>query len=283
MERERLVRFIASIMEDSGFKVYTDYKINNHTIDIYGVLKTSVGEVGVVVACKNYEEPWKIGLDILKEMEMVAKSVHASKIVIFTTSSYSHQAAVYAQKRNIKLVDRKGLIKIAKSYAKKRTIVSDDDPEEDYDYEDYEDYDYGSSTTRVSLDKHESKYKKPQNPFTNKLNPFNNNGFTKSTNHYSINTATKKSKRSASDVLDYFKKHTILTLIVTILIATVVTYILGHVLGKGPFTGLAKIITAAILSYGIVSIIDQNISNIITLGSVSFFVSMIIYVLTLTL
>ena len=68
LEKERLVNFIATIMEDSGFKIKKNYKISDQIIDIYGLLETSVGDVGVVVACKNYEEPWKIGLDVLKEI-----------------------------------------------------------------------------------------------------------------------------------------------------------------------------------------------------------------------
>ena len=54
LEKERLVNFIATIMEDSGFKIKKNYKISDQIIDIYGLLETSVGDVGVVVACKNY-------------------------------------------------------------------------------------------------------------------------------------------------------------------------------------------------------------------------------------
>ena len=115
MEKERLVNFISTIMDDSGFDVTKNYRVGNETIDIYGTLRTKAGKVGVVVACKNYEESWPVGLEVLKEMENLARKVHASKVIIFTTSSYSHGCAVYAQKRNIKLVDRKGLIKIAKN------------------------------------------------------------------------------------------------------------------------------------------------------------------------
>ena len=89
MEKDRLVNFIATIMEDSGFRITKNYKIANQVIDIYGVLNTSVGEVNVIVACKNYEEPWKIGLDVLKDMENAARATNASKIIIFTTSSYT--------------------------------------------------------------------------------------------------------------------------------------------------------------------------------------------------
>ena len=75
MEKERLIKFIATIMEDSGFKTTTNYPIDNQVIDIYGTLETSVGEVGVVAACKNYEEPWTVGLDVLKDMESKTRQI----------------------------------------------------------------------------------------------------------------------------------------------------------------------------------------------------------------
>jgi len=53
-------------------------------------------DIGVVVACKNYDENWKVGMDVLKEMEMAAKTLKASKVVIVTTSDFSSQARNYA-------------------------------------------------------------------------------------------------------------------------------------------------------------------------------------------
>ena len=74
LEKDRLVRFIAKVMEESGFKVYKNYKTSRHVIDVYGILPTVLGDMGVVVACKNYDEHWEVGLDVLKEMEMVGKT-----------------------------------------------------------------------------------------------------------------------------------------------------------------------------------------------------------------
>ena len=79
LEKNRLVRFVAKVMEESGFKVYKNFKTSRHIIDIYGVLPTVLGDMGVVVACKNYDEHWEVGLDVLKEMEMVGKTLKASK------------------------------------------------------------------------------------------------------------------------------------------------------------------------------------------------------------
>ena len=119
-------------MEESGFKVYKDFRTSRHLIDIYGILPTVLGEIGVVVACKNYDEKWKVGLDVLKEMEMVAKTLKASKVVIVTTSGYSSQSINYAARRNIKLIDREMLLNLAQKFSKKTPDLMDS---EDEDYE----------------------------------------------------------------------------------------------------------------------------------------------------
>ncbi|MBC7119444.1 MAG: hypothetical protein PWQ74_367 [Methanobacteriaceae archaeon] len=119
MKKEKLVNFMAKIMEESGFKVYKDFRTSRYVVDIYGVIPTAVGDLSVVVACKNYDKKWKVGLDVLKEMEMVAKNLKASKIVIVTTSDYTKQALNYAARKNIKLIDRAGIISLAEKFSKR--------------------------------------------------------------------------------------------------------------------------------------------------------------------
>lgn len=119
MEKPQLVNFIAKIMEESGFKVYKNFKTSQKVVDIYAVLPTQMGDFGVVVACKNYDKEWEVGIDILKEMEMVGRSLKASKVTIVTSSTFSPQARNYASRKNIKLVDRDNLISLAKRYSKK--------------------------------------------------------------------------------------------------------------------------------------------------------------------
>ena len=123
LEKDRLVRFVGKVMEESGFKVYKDFKTSRYIIDIYGVLPTIVGDMGVVVACKNYDEHWEVGLDVLKEMEMIGKTLKASKIVVITTSYFTNSASNYAGRRNIKLIDKDGLVTIAKKFSKKENEI----------------------------------------------------------------------------------------------------------------------------------------------------------------
>ena len=133
LEKNRLVDFVAKIMEKSGFKVHKYFKTSKHLVDIYGVLPTVLGDIGVVVACKNYEERWKVGLDVLKEMEMVAKTLQASKVIVITTSTFSDNALSYANGRNITLIDKDELMNIAKSLSKKNLETSENYEEEELD------------------------------------------------------------------------------------------------------------------------------------------------------
>ena len=99
MDKDRLIEFVARVMEESGFKVYRNFKTARHTIDIYGVLSTDLGDLGMVVACNNFDDHWKVGIDVFKDAELMAKTVQASKVVVVTTSYFTDSAVDYAHKR----------------------------------------------------------------------------------------------------------------------------------------------------------------------------------------
>ncbi|MCE7697326.1 MAG: restriction endonuclease, partial [Methanobacterium paludis] len=148
MEKNRLVGFVAKVMEKSGFKVYKNFKTSRHIIDIYGVLPTVLGDMGVVVACKNYDEKWEVGLDVLKEMEMIGKPLKASKIVVVSTSYFTDSAANYAGRRNIKLIDKDGIVALAKKFAEEVEVVEEaEDTVENDDFEDYAPSSRSNATT----------------------------------------------------------------------------------------------------------------------------------------
>ena len=120
MEKPQLVNFIAKVLEDSGFKVYKNFKTSQQVVDIYAILQTSMGDFGLVVACKNYDKDWEVGIDVLKEMEVIGKKLRASKVAVVTSSNFSSQAKRYAQERKIKLIDRNNLVTLAKKYTNKK-------------------------------------------------------------------------------------------------------------------------------------------------------------------
>ena len=57
-----------------------------------------------------------MGIDVLKEMEVIGKKLKASKVAVVTSSGFSSQAKRYAEERKIKLVDRNDLVTLAKKY-----------------------------------------------------------------------------------------------------------------------------------------------------------------------
>ena len=116
----QLVNFIAKVLEDSGFKVYKNFKTSQQVVDIYAILQTSMGDFGLVVACKNYDKDWEVGIDVLKEMEVIGKKLKASKVAVVTSSGFSSQAKRYAEERKIKLIDRNNLVTLAKKYSNKK-------------------------------------------------------------------------------------------------------------------------------------------------------------------
>lgn len=129
-------------MENSGFKVYKNFKTSQHMIDIYSVLPTTFGDFGVVVECNNYDKDFPVSIETLKHVEKVGISIKASKVVIITSSYFTEQATNYALKKNIKLVDRSDLLGLAKRYQEDNFILDREDySDEDY-YGDSDDIDY---------------------------------------------------------------------------------------------------------------------------------------------
>lgn len=258
LEKDRLVRFIAKVMEESGFKVYKDYKTSRHVIDIYGVLPTVLGDMGVVVACKNYDEHWEVGLDVLKEMEMVGKTLQASKVVVVTSSSFTTSASNYAARKNIKLVDKEGIIAIAKKFSKRDYVYEDsDDNTEMYDEEQREVY------TSIPPSKKSSLF----------------SGSNKSLSKVkSKNISPSVNLSGVVPTIKAILHNTIALIVIVLLLSSLITYIIGIFNKSTAVTGMSKILSSAILAYGLVFLVEKNSNEVLTKGTIVFFVSMIIYV-----
>ncbi|MDO5847932.1 MAG: restriction endonuclease [Methanobrevibacter sp.] len=156
MEKPQLINFIAKVMEESGFKVYKNFKTSQYVIDIYAVLPTNFGDFGVVVECNNFDKDFPVSIETLKHMETVAERIKASKIVIVSSSFFTEQATNYALKKNIKLVDRNDLLSLAKRHQDKQIENQEEDEDDGYYYDDsyhdnyndpyyepyYDDYEY---------------------------------------------------------------------------------------------------------------------------------------------
>lgn len=249
---------MAKVMEESGFKVYKDFRTSRHLIDIYGILPTILGDIGIVVACKNYEEKWNVGLDVLKEMEMVAKTLKASKVVIVTTSGYSSQAINYAARRNIKLIDRDGVLNLAKKFSKKTPDLMGENEE----YTDYEDYDYAEEGAEVSYTPSRS-----------------SKGFFGQSKKGSLNRKRDRIKAWAPYIKGILSNTIVLILVVigiSLLITTLIQ--MGAKVSTG-ILGVIKIFLSAVLAYGLVFLVEEKSTTMLLKGTVVFFVSLLVSIL----
>ncbi|OPX60600.1 MAG: Restriction endonuclease [Methanobacterium sp. PtaB.Bin024] len=268
MDKNRLIKFMARVMEESGFKVYRNFQTSRHIIDIYGVLPTVLGDIGVVVACKNYDDRWEVGLDVLKEMEMVAKTLKASKIVVVTTSYFTNSAINYAGRRNIKTIDKDGLMVLAKKFSAQRSEYGGAEVyegEEAGAAEETEEYTPSPKTA--------SSFPKTSSSFFSRGKGSLDRGKTSGSFSKSISLPETPG-------LKPILTNTVSLIIIVFLLSSLITYFMSSGTNTATF-GIYKIIIAALLSYGLVLVSDRDLNTILTKGTIVFFVVLVIFVLAI--
>jgi hypothetical protein len=258
MDKNRLIRFMAKVMEESGFKVYRNFQTSRHIIDIYGVMPTILGDIGVVVACKNYDERWEVGLDVLKEMEMVAKTLKASKVVIVTTSYFTNSAMNYAGRRNIKIIDKDALLVLAKRFSQHKTELEEEDDGANVSEAEVEEYiPQKKSKSRVSL------------------------GFL-SRGKQSLNRGSGRRSSQSTPLSEKIKPlltNTVSLIIIVLLLSSLLTYLVSMGNSNTAVIGVSKILFSALLAYGLVLFLERDATQTLIKGTTVFFVSMLIYVI----
>lgn len=242
---------MAKIMEESGFKVYKDFRTSRHLIDIYGILPTVLGDIGVVVSCKNYDKKWNVGLDVLKEMEMVGKTLKASKVVVVTTSAFSSQAVNYAARRNIKIIDREGLLNLAQKFSKKSAdLMEEDEVDDDFEVS----YNPPGTTPSISY----------------------------STNNYraSLNRKREKIKANWQPLVRGILSNTLILIVMVVGFSYIIASIVGYFIPLSTSAlGILKILLSVILSYGLVFILDKKGTLILVKGTAVFFISLLVLII----
>ena len=246
-------------MEESGFKVYKDFKTSRHVIDIYGVLSTVVGDMGVVVAVKNYDEEWEVGLDVLKEMEMIGKTLKASKIVVVTSSYFTNSATNYGGRRNIKLIDKDALVTIAKKFSKKQENLYETPLNEDADESD--DYSPAKNSSKLT----------PSFFSSGRRGNLSKSGKSK----------TPKPSYNFGNIMPEIKavlSNTLALIVIVLLLSTIVSDIIGIFDKSTALINISKIFSSALLAYGLVFVAEKILNVTLTKGTIVFFASMLIYV-----
>ena len=306
MEKPQLINFIAKVMEDSGFKVYKNFKTSQKVIDIYAILPTTIGDFGVVVACLNYDKEFQVGVDVLREMEDVQASIKASKVTIVTSSYFSDQAKNYAIRKNIKLVDRNNLLELAKKYQDRTNQTTLDNTSYDggasaYIEEEYPEYSYDASDMEYLMQRRDAHpnvykntlYRQVDEPHTGGLSSLFNRGrqqrTTGSLSPYSrqtdlYNYDSRSSSFAAPSVgigslLFKIVSNPVGLIVVVVLVSYLLSFIAGNLLKMDSgATGLIEMFVALALSYGLSFYTDRN-ADFIVKGTFIFFISLIILII----
>ena len=293
-----MINFIAKVLEDSGFKVYKNFKTSQRVIDIYAVLPTTIGDFGVVMACNNYDKEFEVGIDLLREMEDAAESLKASKVAVVTSAYFNNQATNYALRKNIKLVDRDNLTELAKKYQdnSQQTTLDSDYSSGDVSYveDEYPEYTYDASDMdyimrrrdnnptiyKNSLYPQADEYRNTSNNFLSSL--FNRRKKSQNNGLYPANLYNYDYNRGPSwfDRLQPILSNPF----VTIFLVVVVSYLLSFILGKllkinSGIAGLIEMVVALLLSYGLTYMFADRSRFFITRGTVIFFISLIILII----
>ena len=287
-------------MEDSGFKVYKNFKTSQRVVDIYAILPTTIGDFGVVVACKNYDKYFQIGVDVLKEMEEVQDSLKASKVTIVSSSYFSEQAKNYALRKNIKLVDRDDLLELAKRYQDRTSQTTLDNTPYDggasaYIEEEYPEYTYDASDMEYIMQRRNQNPLVYQNTLYRQIDEDrsrsrlsfldrftsrrNNRGLSSSSSTNLYNYNSRRSSPSYSSLFFRLAENPVFLIILVVIAAYVISFIVGNLLKMDAgITGLIEMLVALLLSYGLSLYVDRN-SDFIVKGTFVFFISLIILII----
>ena len=291
-----MINFIAKVLEDSGFKVYKNFKTSQRVIDIYAVLPTTIGDFGVVMACNNYDKEFEVGIDLLKEMEDAAESLKASKVAVVTSAYFDNQATNYALRKNIKLVDRDNLTELAKRYqdnSQQTTLDSKDYSTGDVSYieEDYPEYTYDASDMEYIMrrrDENPIVYKNtlyPQveeyNSSSNRLSSFlNRHKHSKNNSLYPTDLYNYNRRSPWFDRLQPILSNPFAVIALVVIFSYLISFIFGNVLKLNyGISGLIQMIVALALSYGLTFLFVDRSRFFITRGTVIFFISLIILII----
>ena len=291
-----MINFIAKVLEDSGFKVYKNFKTSQRVIDIYAVLPTTIGDFGVVMACNNYDKEFEVGIDVLKEMEDAAESLKASKVAVVTSAYFNSQATNYALRKNIKLVDRDKLTELAKRYQdnSQQTTLDSDYSTGDVSYveEDYPEYTYDASDMEYIMrrrDENPVVYKNTLYPqveeYNSRKSPFSfldkyRNRQRNSSYPADLYGYNYSSGPTWFDRLQPILSNPFVTIALVVIISYLLSYLFGNVLKIDyGISGLIEMIVALLLSYGLTFIFADRSRFFITRGTVIFFISLIILII----
>lgn len=289
-------------MEDSGFKVYKDFKTSQKVLDIYAILPTTMGDFGVVVACLNYDKTTNVGVDILKEMDEIGNNLKAAKVTIVTSSYFTEQAVSYATRKNIKLVDRNNLLEMAKKYSSKTQESTQSTLDSNFENREYieepnlgRDFtSYDNDAEMAYIENRRNMPREVQNSAPYYYKPGRSRGLFKGGSKHSSGFTPKAAPRRNN--LDYYSrssvpsfnaggavseliKNPIVSVLIVILVSYALSFLLGNYLKMGTgIVGAIELFIALVLSYLLAFNAERN-RFFVMKGTLIFFISLIVLII----
>jgi hypothetical protein len=156
-------------------------------------------------------------------------------------------------------VDKEGIITIAKKFSKK-----------DYGYEDSE----GDNPEEYDDEQREVYTSIPPS----KKSALFSGGNKSLSKGKSKNISPNVNLSGVVPTIKAILHNTIALIIIVLLLSSLITYIIGIFNKSTAVTGMSKILSSALLAYGLVFLVEKNSNEVLTKGTIVFFVSMIIYV-----
>ena len=190
--------------------------------------------------------------------------------MVLSTSYFTNSAINYASRRNIKTIDKDGLMVLAKKFSAKKNEYGS---VEVYDESDESD---NSGVTEIYKPTSKTSSSFPKSPSTSSgffsrgkgtLNRAKNRG-----------SLSKSLSLPKSPGLKPILTNTVSLIIIVYLLSSLITYLFGT---NAATYGIYKILIAAALSYGLVLASDRDLNTILTKGTIVFFVVLVIYVLVI--
>ncbi|MBZ5551078.1 MAG: restriction endonuclease [Acidobacteriia bacterium] len=91
----RFEELVAAILSDLGYVVQLTAQGADGGIDIIATQKTGVGEVLLLVDCKRYSPPKKVGVEIVRSLFGIGEQRRATMTMLATTSYFTAPAQVF--------------------------------------------------------------------------------------------------------------------------------------------------------------------------------------------
>ena len=117
MSPRKFEELVAYLMEKQGYEVTLTKQSRDGGIDIFALKRDGFGSFLTIVDCKRYAEKNAVGIDLVRTMYGTLSIAKASHGIIATTSRFTKDAQVLAEKHKyqISLRDHADIVKWMKN------------------------------------------------------------------------------------------------------------------------------------------------------------------------